>query len=142
MKHNFIRVILISVCLIFSIVHAYQSSSPENASVEIMGIEDGGVYKSPISIEFVINNMEVVPAGTKKKNSGHHHLLLNLESMPNLKAPLPSTQNIIHFGKAQKSTKLELKEGKHTIQLLFADHLHIPHDPPVISKKISIIIKK
>jgi len=142
MKHNFIRVILISVCLIFSIVHAYQSSSPENASVEIMGIEDGGVYESPINIEFVINNMEVVPAGTKKKNSGHHHLLLNLESMPNLKAPLPSTQNIIHFGKAQKSTKLELKEGKHTIQLLFADHLHIPHDPPVLSKKISIIIKK
>ena len=142
MKHNFIRVILISVCLIFSIVHAYQSSSPENASVEIVGIEDGEVYKSPINIEFVINNMEVVPAGTKKKNSGHHHLLLNLENMPNLKAPLPSTQNIIHFGKAQKSTKLELKEGKHTIQLLFADHLHIPHDPPVISKKISIIIKK
>ena len=142
MKHNFIRVILISVCLIFSIVHAYQSSSPENASVEIVGIEDGEVYKSPINIEFVINNMEVVPAGTKKKNSGHHHLLLNLESMPNLKAPLPSTQNIIHFGKAQKSTKLELKEGKHTIQLLFADHLHIPHDPPVLSKKISIIIKK
>ncbi|MEC7885496.1 MAG: DUF4399 domain-containing protein [Pseudomonadota bacterium] len=142
MKHNFIRVILISVCLIFSIVHAYQSSSPENASVEIVGIEDGEVYKSPINIEFVINNMEVVPAGTKKKNSGHHHLLLNLENMPNLKAPLPSTQNIIHFGKAQKSTKLELKEGKHTIQLLFADHLHIPHDPPVLSKKISIIIKK
>ncbi len=142
MKHNFIRVILISVCLMFSIVHAYQSSSPENASVEIVGIEDGEVYKSPINIEFVINNMEVVPAGTKKKNSGHHHLLLNLENMPNLKAPLPSTQNIIHFGKAQKSTKLELKEGKHTIQLLFADHLHIPHDPPVLSKKISIIIKK
>ena len=133
---------MISVCLIFSIVHAYQSSSPENASVEIVGIEDGEVYKSPINIEFVINNMEVVPAGTKKKNSGHHHLLLNLENMPNLKAPLPSTQNIIHFGKAQKSTKLELKEGKHTIQLLFADHLHIPHDPPVLSKKISIIIKK
>ncbi len=142
MKHNFIRVILISVCLIFSIVHAYQSSSPENASVEIVGIEDGEVYKSPINIEFVINNMEVVPAGTKKKNSGNHHLLLNLENLPNLKAPLPSTQNIIHFGKAQKSTKLELKEGKHTIQLLFADHLHIPHDPPVLSKKISIIIKK
>ena len=54
MKHNFIRVILISVCLIFSIVHAYQSSSPENASVEIVGIEDGEVYKSPINIEFVI----------------------------------------------------------------------------------------
>jgi Domain of unknown function (DUF4399) len=31
--------------------------------------------------------------------------------------------------------------GRQRLQLLLADHLHIPHDPPVISKPISIDVR-
>ena len=34
----------------------------------------------------------------------------------------------------------DLSPGKHTLQLLMADYNHIPHDPPMYSKKITIIV--
>jgi hypothetical protein len=34
-----------------------------------------------------------------------------------------------------------LPAGKHTLQLLLGDANHIPHNPPVISKKITITVK-
>ena len=51
------------------------------------------------------------------------------------------TDKIIHFGKAQTSTLLELDPGKHTIQLLFADYSHTPHKIPLITQKITFFIK-
>ena len=46
------------------------------------------------------------------------------------------------FGKGQTETQLTLPTGKHTLQLLFADLNHIPHQPPVISKKITISVSQ
>jgi hypothetical protein len=118
-----------------------QGSNYNKASLELNGIEDGKTYSSPIKINFIVKNMKVVKAGVNEKNSGHHHLLLNLDEMPNLKMPLPMTENILHYGKGQTSTTLELSPGKHTIQLLFADYSHTPHNPPLMTKKITIFIK-
>ena len=36
---------------------------------------------------------------------------------------------------------LTLPPGKHTLQLVLGDSLHIPHDPPVYSKKITIEVE-
>jgi len=36
---------------------------------------------------------------------------------------------------------LELPRGKHTLQLLLGNHLHIPHDKPLISEKIEITVE-
>jgi hypothetical protein len=36
---------------------------------------------------------------------------------------------------------LDLPPGKHTLQLLMGDDKHIPHNPPVYSKKITITVK-
>ena len=118
-----------------------QGGNYNKASLELNGIEDGKTYSSPIKIDFIVKNMKVVKAGVNEKNSGHHHLLLNLDEMPNLKMPLPMTENILHYGKGQTSTTLELSPGKHTIQLLFADYSHTPHNPPLMTKKITIFIK-
>jgi hypothetical protein len=46
----------------------------------------------------------------------------------------------MHFGKGQTEVMLDLAPGKHTLQLVFADHAHVPHDPPVISKKITVTV--
>ena len=85
--------------------------------------------------------MTVSPAGIKKKLSGHHHLLIDVKTLPDLTKPIPSDKNHIHFGKGQKSTIINLESGAHTLQLLFADYLHIPHDKPLISKNITIMVE-
>ncbi len=113
----------------------------EKPSIQLLGVEEGGTYASPINLKFIVKNMEVAEAGINKKNSGHHHLLIDLNELPNMKAPLPMTENIIHYGKGQTSAELKLSPGKHTIQLLFADYSHTPQNPPLITNKIYFFIK-
>jgi len=48
----------------------------------------------------------------------------------------------VHFGKGQTETSLTLAPGKHTLLLVLGDSLHVPHDPAVISKKITITVEK
>ena len=79
--------------------------------------------------------MEIVPAGIDKPKSGHHHLLVNVDQLPNMKMPIPADKNHLHFGKGQTEATLELPKGKHTLQLLLGNYLHVPHSPPLISKK-------
>ena len=85
--------------------------------------------------------MGVAPAGTIKKNTGHHHLLINLAELPDLKLPLPSNKNLIHFGMGQTETDIKLDKGINTLQLILGNHMHVPHQPPLISKKINVIVK-
>jgi hypothetical protein len=85
--------------------------------------------------------MGIAPAGVQFANTGHHHLLVDLAQMPDMNAALPVTDNIRHFGAGQTETELKLAPGKHTLQLVFADYLHIPHDKPVVSQKITVTVK-
>jgi len=85
--------------------------------------------------------MGVAPAGVKYDNTGHHHLLIDTDAPADQSTPLPATDKVVHFGKGQTETTINLSPGKHTLQLLLADYQHIPHSPPVISKKITITVK-
>lgn len=117
------------------------SRAPANASVSILEPVDGAVLSSPISIRFGITNMQVSPAGTNVENSGHHHLLIDMDQLPDLSLPLPANEQLMHFGKGQTQTLLKLNAGTHTLQLLLGNYLHIPHDAPVISEKITITVE-
>lgn len=117
------------------------STSPENADVFILEPGDGATVTSPLTVKFGITGMEVVPAGQNKENSGHHHLLINLDSLPPMNQPLPASDQLIHYGAGQTETELDLEPGTYTLQLLLGNYLHIPHDPPVLSKKISITVE-
>jgi hypothetical protein len=119
-----------------------RTPSPPGAEVHIISPKDGARVKSPVVVQFGLKGMGVAPAGVKFENSGHHHLLIDADAPANLAAPLPATDNIRHFGKGQTETSLTLPPGKHTLQLLLGDQNHIPHDPPVISKKITITVEK
>ena len=81
--------------------------------------------------------MELVPAGTNKPNSGHHHLLIDAP-LPAFDREIPSDLNHLHFGRAQTEAEITLAPGDHTLQLLLGDHEHLPHDPPIFSKVIHI----
>ena len=120
---------------------AARTPSPPGAEVYIVSPRDGAKVKSPVLAQFGLKGMGVAPAGVKFENSGHHHLLIDTTAPADMAAPLPATDNIKHFGKGQTETSLTLPPGKHTLQLLLGDQNHIPHDPPVISKKITITVE-
>lgn len=118
-----------------------RSAAPEGASATILSPADGATVTSPVTVEFGLEGMDVVPAGTEQKHSGHHHLLIDLDELPPMDFPLPSNDNVVHFGKGQTQTELELEPGTHTLQLLLGDHMHVPHQPPVMSEKITITVE-
>jgi hypothetical protein len=118
-----------------------RTPSPAGAEVYIISPKNGAKVKGPVLVQFGLKDkMGVAPAGVKFDNTGHHHLLIDTDAPADMSAPLPATDHIKHFGKGQTETTLTLGPGKHTLQLLLADQNHIPHDPPVISKKITITV--
>lgn len=117
-----------------------RTPSPEGASVFFISPADGSTVKSPFKVEFGIAGMSVVAAGENAAASGHHHLLLDA-ALPELGLPIPKDENHIHFGDASTATELNLAPGQHTLQLLLGDHLHIPHEPAVMSAVITVIVE-
>src|SRR5215469_13307146 len=115
--------------------------APAGAEVYIISPKDGAIVHNPVRVQFGLKGMGVAPAGVKYDNTGHHHLLIDTEPPSDQSTPLPATDKIVHFGKGQTETTVNLSPGKHTLQLLLADYQHIPHSPPVISKKITITVK-
>ena len=117
-----------------------RTASAAGASVFFITPADGATLSSPVSIEFGIDGMQVVAAGVNETHTGHHHLLVDTD-LPASGLPIPADANHIHFGDGSTATTLELAPGKHTLQLLLGDHLHIPHSPPVASEVITVTVK-
>jgi hypothetical protein len=117
-----------------------RTPSPAGAEVYIIAPKDGAKVHAPVLVQFGLKGMGIAPAGVKFDNTGHHHLLIDTDPPADLSAPLPATDKIVHFGKGQTETTLNLAPGKHTLQLLLADQSHIPHSPPLLSQKITITV--
>jgi uncharacterized protein DUF4399 len=115
--------------------------SPPGAEVYIISPKDGASVKSPVTIEFGLKGMGVAPAGVKFENTGHHHLLIDTDVPADMSKPLPTSDAVRHFGKGQTEATIELTPGKHTLQLVLGDQDHTPHNPPIVSKKITITVK-
>lgn len=114
--------------------------APPDAYLYIGWPNNGDVVKSPFKVWFGLRNMGVAPAGIDKPNTGHHHLLVDVE-LPPMDEPIPNNRNHLHFGAGQTETVLELPPGRHTLQLIMGDKEHVPFDPPVVSKKITITVR-
>jgi Domain of unknown function (DUF4399) len=125
-----------------TMAQAQETASPAGAKVFIISPKNGATVTSPVTVKFGIKGMTLAPAGSKDANTGHHHLLVDTDPPADLSQPIPSVPDkVIHFGKAQTETSLTLTPGKHTLQLLLGDGNHVPHKPPVMSKKITITVK-
>lgn len=101
---------------------------------------DGASVTGPVTVRFGLKGMGVAPAGIQMAETGHHHLIVDA-NLPPADKPIPADANHIHFGKGQTETTLTLAPGRHTLQLVLGDHLHIPHDPAVVSQKITITVR-
>lgn len=117
------------------------SAAAPDAEVFFIEPINGAVVNSPVSIKFGARNMQIVPAGTNEEFSGHHHLLIDLDTLPDLSQPLPATDQLKHYGGGQTETTLDLEPGTHTLQLLLGNYLHIPHDQAILSEKITITVQ-
>ncbi|EAQ33227.1 MULTISPECIES: DUF4399 domain-containing protein [Idiomarina] len=116
-----------------------QSQAPKDAHAYIISPQDGEVVNSSFKVKFGLSGMGVAPAGVDVKNTGHHHLLVDMDSLPPMDQPMGG--DIIHFGGGQTETTLTLEPGEHTLQIILGDKNHVPHNPAVVSKKITITVK-
>lgn len=145
---KFIAITITALLSLTGIAMAGETPAPEGAAVYFVNLKDGDKVSSPVTIIFGLKGMGIAPAGIEKENTGHHHLLVDRpplgegeDGKDELNANLPSDEKHIHFGKGQTEKTLELKSGKHTLQMVLGDHNHIPHNPPVTSKVITITVK-
>ena len=137
------RFLVAAVVLAASLAAAQQqrTPAPADAKVYIISPKNGATVHNPVLVQFGLRGMGIAPAGVKFDNTGHHHLLIDTDAPADLSAPLPATDRIVHFGKGQTETVLTLAPGRHTLQLLLADASHVPHQPPVISNKVTITVE-
>ncbi len=111
-----------------------------SARTYIVSPVDGAKVTSPFKVVFGLDGMGVAPAGTVKEGTGHHHLLINVDTLPDMSRPLPATEQVIHFGGGQTEAVVSLAPGEHTLQLLLGDFAHIPLGEEMLSSKISITV--
>jgi Domain of unknown function (DUF4399) len=115
--------------------------APKDARVYFVGLENGSVIRPQVTIRFGLVNMGVAPAGIDKPNTGHHHLLVDAK-LPALDQPVPNDFNHLHFGAGQTEATVTLPLGRHSLQLLFADENHVPHNPVVMSSAIDVVVTR
>lgn len=127
---------------------AGDTPAPEGAAVYFVNLEDGAAVSGPVKVIFGLSGMGVAPAGTEKENTGHHHVLVDRPAFGEgpddaemTESGLFADDNHRHFGGGQTEVMLDLAPGEHTLQLVLGDQNHVPHDPPVVSDRITITVE-
>lgn len=118
----------------------FRQPAPAGAKLYFIEPKDGATVSSPFVVKFGLSGMGVAPAGIEKKDTGHHHLLID-QKLGDPKAPIPADDKHRHFGGGQTEASITLPAGDHTLQLVLGDHQHIPHNPLVASDVIKIKVK-
>lgn len=117
-----------------------RTPSPDGARLYFISPRAGEEVERRFTVRFGLSGMGVAPAGVTYPNSGHHHLLIDAAE-PDPGQAVPADENHRHFGRGQTEAQIELPPGTHTLQLVLGDANHIPHDPPVVSERITITVR-
>src|SRR5689334_7751224 len=117
----FTSTLVLALALPMAASQMTKTKAPEGATVYIISPKDGATVPQTFTVQFGLKGMGVAPVGVNTPNTGHHHLLVDLEKMPDMNMPLPVSENIRHFGGGQTEVELKLAPGKHTLQLLLGD---------------------
>lgn len=118
-----------------------RAKAPAGAQVYIVTPQDGATVGQDVKVEFGARNISVAPATNTAPGTGHHHLLIDVAQLPPADAPIPADATHKHYGKGQTEDTIHLAPGDHTLQLDFADALHMQFDPPIVSKVVTIHVK-
>ena len=115
--------------------------APAGAMAYIIEPADGARVTNPVRVVFGLKGIGVAPAGVDRNDAGHHHLLVDAPLPTELGLPIANDEQHRHFGGGQTEVELTLSPGRHTLQMLLGDHLHIPHDPPIASSVVTIEVQ-
>ena len=141
MKNLLSRVALASVLMGASVIAMAATPAPEGAKVAILSPADGATVDKTFTVKFGVEGIKLAPAGDQTPNTGHHHLLIDVDQPIAAGQVIPADANHVHFGKAQTETEVTLAPGKHTLQLELADKNHMTFEPVIVSKKITVNVK-
>ncbi|WP_223517907.1 DUF4399 domain-containing protein [Pseudomonas sp. GL-B-19] len=141
MKTFMFRAALAGLLMGVSVLASAATPAPKGAEVFFVDLENGDTVPQTVIVKFAVENISLAPAGNTTKNTGHHHLLIDVDELPAAGAPIPKDANHQHFGGAQTQGEVTLTPGKHTLQLELGDSNHIPFDPPIVSEKITVNVK-
>ena len=122
-------------------VASERTPAPEGAAVAIIQPANGATVASPVTVYFGLSGMGIAPAGVEWGDTGHHHLLIDMGEFASYDEAIPFDDNHRHFGGGQTQVTLDLPAGEHTLQLVLADWQHLPHDPPIVSERITITVE-
>lgn len=117
-----------------------RTEASEQAQAYIISPQNGEVVGKTFKVKFGLSGMGVAPAGVDVKNTGHHHLLVDKDELPAMDKPMGG--DVTHFGGGQTETTVTLEPGEHTLQIILGDKNHVPHNPAVVSEKITITVKE
>lgn len=141
MKISRLVVLFAVLTLLPFAAHAQGQPAAKDAVLYFVWPQDGAKIKGAFWCRFGLRNMGVTHAGDSFKNSGHHHLLIDVADPIDPKEPIPQDKAHLHFGAGQTEARIELPPGKHTLQLVLGDANHYPFNPPVVSNKITVTIR-
>lgn len=145
LKRSLTIAALCLTCLIGLLVPSAHAAdltpAPESATAYIISPSNGETVSSPFVVQFGLSGMGIAPAGIDRPNTGHHHLLIDVDELPSLTEPLQASQQVLHYGAGQTEAELSLTPGEHTLQLVLGNYSHIPHDNPVISEKVKVTVQ-
>jgi hypothetical protein len=138
------KLLMTAVLLTPLLVHAQERTpAPPGAKAYIVTPADGAKVSGPVTVRFGLKGMGIAPAGVTAENTGHHHLLIDTPLPSDMSLPLPVVEGkVVHFGKGQTETEVNLPPGPHTLQLVLGDATHRPHNPPVVSDVVHITVTK
>ena len=136
-----VALLTVALALLASAAYSQDTQAPADAYLYFIWPQDGATIKGAFWARFGLRNMGVTQAGSTAPNSGHHHLLVDVDEPVALNEPIPQDKTHLHFGAGQTEARIELPPGRHTLQLVLGDAKHYPFNPPVISKKIHITVR-
>ena len=139
------RLFLLAIALFstIAVAQAGETPAPADAKVYFINLKDGDTVTSPVTIHFGLSGMGIAPAGTQVPNTGQHHLFIDAAPLEGdaLNEAIPMDEHHMHFGKGQTEAVVTLPKGSHTLQLVLGDWSHIPHNPPVMSERITVNVE-
>ena len=130
----------IKLLLFLNLFFLSETALANSPKVYFIEPANGAFVQETFKVKFGLENFGVAPAGYDIPNTGHHHLLIDT-SLADLKSPIPADSKHIHFGKGQTETSITLEKGEHQLTLVMGNFAHIPHDEPIISETITVIVK-
>jgi hypothetical protein len=139
-KTSFSRRLALAGVSLAALVLAGCASMGEPAqAARILEPADGATVGTTFKVKFGIKGMKVEPAGDVVSNSGHHHLLINLDSIAAGES-IPFTEKHMHFGKGQTEAEVKLAPGNYTLTAQFANGAHQSYGK-TMSHSIKVTVK-